>query len=154
MSLLLLTTTSLFAQSHALEEQFVYYEGSGMRHDSARFQSFEMIEGEDILFEYTSNNASEVGNHSTALTKVVFIANQDGDDVYLKDKDLLNAGAIYMQQCRCADRGIQPILEGIITGKKQVDGSWDIEIDGTAYGRTTGKRYHIQTKGTFKQASK
>ncbi|UII30842.1 hypothetical protein LVD17_21345 [Fulvivirga ulvae] len=46
---------------------------------------------------------------------------------------------VLISECRCMDRGYNPIVSGILKGKKLADGKWQIEADVVAEGIDSGE---------------
>ena len=152
-ALLMAMATQLQAQQPILEERFTFHPASEIQHDSIRFKSFEIISGEWLVFAFESNNAQEDGNHSTAPSGFYFQVPAALDSFQLKDGEILNSAGVYLQPCRCADRGFQYVENGKITGVKQADGTWLIASDCYVLGATTGKRYDLKFEAIFQNAN-
>lgn len=127
-----------------------FFEKSQIQHDSSRYQSFQVQNGEFLVFQFISDNSGEPGNSSTAESVIAFQVENGLDDFELKGEELSKHQAIYIQRCRCQDRGIQLIHSGEIHGKKLSTGNWKIEGEVEAIGRITGKTYHLPLNGEFK----
>jgi len=138
-----------FAQGFEEQRQFRYYENSRIEYDSVNYNSFSIVGGSYTVFEFTSDNAGDPGNHSRAESKIVFQIEKGADKFQLADGDIAAHNGIYTQLCRCQDRGVQPIRKGYIRGERSTSGTWDVEIDVTFPGRLTGKDYHIAVTGDY-----
>ena len=129
-----------------------FYSQSQIAHDSIRYQSYEIQQGGLLVFELISDNAGEPGNHSIAETVIAFETSGGEEEFTLTNEDLQKHQAIYMQRCRCQDRGIQPIQSGEIYGLLLPNGNWRIEGFIKAIGTRTGKSYNLPINGEFKAA--
>lgn len=135
------------AQSAELVEEIKCYANSEMVHDSIRHKSFSIKEGQNIVFEFVSNNAGEPGNNSIAETKVLFQIDQSVERINWNDQEVAKLGIIYMQLCQCQDEGIQLATSGFVRAEKTVENSWTVEFDLAFKGAKTGKVYHIAEHG-------
>ncbi len=153
----LLSFNICWSQSSREKQTFLLHPNSKVEYnaDYPHYLSlFGIKEGEDLVFEYTSNNAAEEGNDSEAETKVAFQVKPDAKSFKWIDQEIAEHAAVYVQLCRCADAAVHPIDEGVIEGKKRKDGTWEVEMSVYLEGHFTGKRYHIQADGVFVSAEK
>lgn len=146
-----LILNQIHAQDFELIEKFDYYLNKQVSYDSSSmgFKSFSLIEGDFIVFAFTSNNAGDEGNYSQAESQIIFQIDESLDAFELLDSDILANQGLYMQKCRCQDKGIQMIEDGRISGQLLENGAWFVEIDVHFIGARTGKEYHIQKSGKY-----
>jgi hypothetical protein len=133
----------------ALQEGFEVYERSALTYDTARMgyhKAFGIVEGESTVFVWTSNNKGEEGNDSEAQTTFAFAVPNAGGSFEL---DAASIDGVYVQQCRCADRGVQRITSGKLIGYQHYDRSWSVEIDAIVVGNTSGKTYWFKRAVKF-----
>lgn len=133
-------------------EEMRLFQYSQIEHDTSSYQSYSIKEGKFLVFQFISDNSGEPGNHSIAESIIAFQVKNGLDDFELKGEELSEHQAVYIQRCRCQDRGIQLIHSGEIHGKKLSTGNWNIEGEVEAMGRITGKTYHLPLNGEFKES--
>ncbi|MEQ9186625.1 MAG: hypothetical protein RLP15_02755 [Cryomorphaceae bacterium] len=136
------------------EKKYVYYEDSAIEYDEEKLNKqnfYRIASGTKRVFEWYQNNAGEAGNHSVAPTIIAFEVDPSLDQFELRATELLDANAVYIQDCRCQDKGIHPLKEGVIKGQRISQGLWRIEIDILVAGRNTTKVYHQEIRETFEQ---
>jgi len=153
---ILLAAMNLTAQDVEFKEEFRYHSGARIEYDRGRphlQEKYEVIPGDRLVFEYITNNAGEPGNAMVAETYISFQVGDTADAFVLNADDFESSEAIYIQMCRCQDKGIQPLNRGTIKGKKDKNGIWNVEIDAYATGRRSGGTYHLEVRGAFKEKS-
>lgn len=155
----LLLATLLMAGVAGAQEQvegdaFRFYQQAYLEHDSSGRRSYAIVPGDFLVFEFVSYNSAEPGNGSRAESRLTFQVEPGAKEFVLRDKEIMDHRGIYIQVCRCADRGIQLIERGVIKGKKTGSDAWDIVLDIYVTGRSTGKVYHIQEAATYHIAQK
>jgi len=157
-SMTILISLTLFCwQSFGQEvRQFTYTENGQIEYDTARLhlhKSYQIVEGDYTVFEFTSNNGGDPGNHSQAESKIVFQLPMGHESFVLEGEDIASHGGIYIQLCRCQDKGIQVVTDGKIEGRKLDRGNWKIDLDVSFSGRKTEKKYHITANGIYNIAA-
>lgn len=153
--LLLFLPVLVFGQDFTLNYEFRYHLQSEIEYDAKKrhfYHLYAISTGEHLVFELVSNNAGDPGNHSKAESIVAFQVAPELKEFRLSGQEIADHGGIYVQRCKCQDRGIQAIQDGTITGKLKEDGTWEIDVNVNPVGRLTKKVYHIQTSGEFKPA--
>lgn len=136
------------------EKAHVYYENSAIEYDEEKLNKqnlYRVGNGTKRVFEFHHNNAGEPGNHSVAPTIIAFEVDPSLDRFELRATDLLDANAVYIQDCRCQDKGIHPLNDGVIKGQRISQALWRIELDIRVAGRNTTKVYHFNERETFEQ---
>ena len=140
-----------FAQEFKEHKAFVLHEQSQLKHDTIHYKTYRIEDGQNLVFEFISDNGGDPGNRSLADSRVTFYIPSGITNFEFKDEDLLEAGALYIQRCHCQDKGIHMLNKGVINGAKHYDGSWSVSLDVTFLGRNTDKVYHIVESGTYKR---
>lgn len=113
------------------------------------WKSFKIEAGDSLVFVHSSVVKGEEGNDSEAPVSVVFQVDRRLTEFQLRDDEMYASGAIYIQECRCADFGISRIKKGYVRGV-QVNGfSWELEYKVTVEGHLSGYTYELEGKGTY-----
>jgi hypothetical protein len=133
-------------------EERLNVKNSRIAHDSVSYQSYGIQAGDFTVFQLISNNAGEPGNNSKAESVLAFQIKSGLDQFAIKDNALSEHEAIYIQRCRCQDRGIQKIISGDIKVAMLTNGNWRIEGEVEAIGRLTGKIYLLSVDGEYESA--
>gem|GEM_PF-507139 len=139
------------AQTQQSHEQFVLHEHAQITYNKVKMRSrFYKIEaGDALVFEYISDNGGEPGNESEAKSYISFQIPEDVKEFEYTDANLQQIGAIYVQDCRCQDRGIMRIETGSIKGVKRKKDEWDVELDLSIKGYLTGYIYRYKRTSTY-----
>ena len=119
------------AQEFVEQRSFSFYEKGNITYNEAKlhyYNTYEVINGDKIVFEYMTDNGGDPGNHSKAKTVIAFELDMGIKKFQLKDDEIATHGGIYMQACECQDIGIHPIKKGTITGQKNKDGSFFLTV--------------------------
>lgn len=140
----------LRAQDHTLVEEFLIHSNSEFVHNGRRHKTYELVEGSNLVFEYSSNNAGDIGNGSIADTKFSFQVPANAESFDYSGDNLNECGAVYVQFCLCQDEGISIVVDGSIKGEKRNDDSWVVHLDAIAFGRKTQHKYHFQKTLVYK----
>lgn len=155
---LALLFTVLFAHGQDFVEQkaFRFYENSQIeqRKREEQLRGFKIIAGDQLVFEFSSNNSGDPGNHSKVPTKLVFQIDQNKQKFILKDEEITEHLGAYAHYARTQDRGAHEVAKGTVKGKRNADNSWSIELDVIVVGWRTGKTYHLQESAVFKGAER
>lgn len=106
-----------------------------------------------MVFAFESNNVGEPGNHSEAPSGLYFQVPMGTDEFHLENLEIREHGGLYMQPCRCADRGFQYVDNGVIAGERKNETTWLLKVDVTCYGATTGKRYEFHFEAEFQMSN-
>ena len=151
---LIMVGLSVHAQGQRFHgrEELVFFTDSRIEHDSTSYQSYTIKNGEFTVFELVTDNSGEPGNNSKAESLIAFQIKNGSNEFVLKDEELLKHRAIYIQRCRCQDRGIQLIQTGELHGKMLPNGNWKIKGEVKAIGKRSGKTYDLPIVGEFKSA--
>ncbi len=140
----------LNAQSFDVVDEKRVFMNSRIEHDSISYQSYSVKEGEFFVFQFISTNSGEPGNSSVAESVIAFQADNALNEFQFKDEELSKHQTLYIQRCRCQDKGIQFVESGEIRGKVLPNGNWQIEGEVKATGNRTGKTYHLSLNDEFK----
>ena len=145
-----------YGQNGAREKTFRFYENSRLeqRFRDDVLKNFNIVEGDQLVFEFGDNNGGEAGNYSVVLSKLVFQIDAGKRTFHLKDEEITQQMGAYKQYRRTQDWGAQPIARGFIKGQRKADNTWTIELDVTFEGCRTAMEYHIQESAVFTLAEK
>lgn len=151
--LLLLPFSLLFGTAQGQDftelQLFKCFENSQLNHDSVRYRSYKITSGEYIVFEYSSDNAGDPGNHSKVDSRISFQVKKGTRKFEFKDEEIAKHTGVYLQNGHTQDRGVMVINKGSIKGKKLANGSWEIEFDVNVQGIWTGMDYHFAAAGVY-----
>ena len=149
-------TSQALAQGFEEQQQFKCYENSQIKYDSKRthYKSYSVIEGDQLVFEYTTDNGGDPGNHSRMESKIVFQVEKGIRKFQFSDQEITEHSGIYIQFGQTMDRGIKAIDQGQIKGKFRADGLWEVEIDVIVPGRLTKKEYHFVVNEVYSTVDK
>ncbi|MGD1848000.1 MAG: hypothetical protein ACFB10_21615 [Salibacteraceae bacterium] len=133
------------------QQQFKLYSNATIVWDPVKvhYKSYKVESGSDLVFEFSTDNSSDPGNHSKVISKFSFQVPEKARKFSFTNKEITAQNGIYIEYGQTMDRGIKPIENGTISGQKLKDGSWEIEIDITWKGRLTGKTYRLQLTETY-----
>lgn len=97
-------------------------------------------DGNCIVFEIKTTNGGDPRIDAQITTTLIFDIPENLDQFEFNDSDLKERQAyILISECRCMDRGYNPIVSGVLKGKKMEDGKWQIEADLIAKGIDSGE---------------
>lgn len=107
--------------------------------------------GDNLLFEIKISKGGDPRVDASVTTTLLFEIPKGLDQFNFTAGDF-NERTVYVRisNCRCMDSGYNPVVKGILKGKKQKDGSWSIAADVVAEGKDTGKERCFQFKGSIK----
>ncbi|NQV51669.1 MAG: hypothetical protein HQ500_00720 [Flavobacteriales bacterium] len=149
--------SSAMGQVNEEKKDFQYWENASIQYDAEKLNKqnlYEVISGNQRVFQFTTNNAGDLGNYSEAPTIITFETELGSNRFELRDDQIMHHGGIYLQDCRCQDKGIHKIERGVITGERTGPSEWTVAIDVFVEGRKTEKEYHITETGTFQEAQR
>jgi hypothetical protein len=136
------------------KKDFQYWENASIQYDAEKLNKqnlYEVVPGDYRVFQFSTNNGGDPGNYSEAPTIIAFEAESDVNRFEFRDDQIAHQGGVYLQDCRCQDKGIHKIERGVITGERTGPNKWTVTIDVFVTGRKTDKEYHITESGTFQE---
>ncbi|GAB5540088.1 MAG: hypothetical protein Salg2KO_21910 [Salibacteraceae bacterium] len=148
--IIVLCAETIVAQNRWETTLFTVYSGKSIAYDSEKMKrkSYRLEDGNKLVFEHQHNKVDE-GNQSNANEIVVFQIPIESVKFSYKNEELLEVDAIYVQNCRCQDRGVHQIDKGFIKGKRNKRGEWKIELEVEVNGNRTGKKYRFNLSDEF-----
>lgn len=140
------------AQDVHLENHYKVFENSLIQHNLKSHLTYSIGSGTYRVFEFSTNNGGDPGNHSEAWAYIVFQLPPDVKDFAFNGDEIARQGGAYIQSCYCQDAGVHPISEGTLSGSQQSDGTWKVGLDAHIFGRRTNKKYTLKVDGIFSSA--
>ncbi|MBL6449030.1 hypothetical protein JMN32_22150 [Fulvivirga sp. 29W222] len=100
----------------------------------------ELTKGKCIVFEIKKVQGGDPRVDAQVTTSLVFDIAEDAKEFEINDNSWEKKQAyVRISECRCMDRGYNPIISGTLKGKKLADNKWHIEADVVARGKDSGE---------------
>lgn len=113
-------------------------------------QGVEVTEGNCTLFELKTSSGGDPRVDARVVTTLTFEVPKGTDSFELKDEDFdKNKAYVVISECRCMNRGYNPIHSGYIKGTKKEDGNWQIDANVTAKGKDNNEDMPFEFQGVI-----
>lgn len=103
-------------------------------------EGVKMEKGKCIVFEIKTVHGGDPRVDAQVTTTLVFDIPENASTFEITGEAWKGKQAyVLISECRCMDRGYNPIISGSLKGKKSKDGEWHIEADVVAKGIDSGE---------------
>lgn len=123
--------------------------GSQITHEDSQV---EVTDGNCTVFEIQTSNQGDPRIDARVDTGIIFEIPSSFSEYEITDWKEHKA-FLEISNCRCIDRGYNPITSGSIKVKKLENGQWEITADVGAIGKDSGEERTFQYKGVIPVSS-
>lgn len=140
-------TTAGFAQE---KEEFPILTVTPEKKLTETDQGVEITDGKCLLFQIKTSSGGDPRIDARVITSLVFEVPENLSSFTLTEEDFEKKKAyVVISDCRCIDRGYNPVFSGYINGEKTKNGDWKVKADVTARGIDSGEEKPFKFEGVI-----